>query len=74
MTRFLDRHKEKEIKLRPHIRKSVEDFFVDKVQYLKEKAVENYYKESKIPIEKFEYQLAQRIGPSRIKENIKKAQ
>ena len=53
--------------MRPHIRKSVEDFFVDKVQYLKEKAVENYYKESKVPIEKFEYQLAQRIGPSRIK-------
>ena len=72
ITRYLERKQERDIK--PQIRKSVEDFFTDKMQYLKDKAVNRYYKESKIPIEKFEYQLAQCIGPSKIKENIKRAQ
>ena len=56
ITRYLERKQERDIK--PQIRKSVEDFFTDKIQYLKDKAVNHYYKESKVPIEKFEYQLA----------------
>ena len=71
ITRFLSRKKEKEV---PQIRKSIEGFFVNKTQYLKEQAVKNYYKESKVPIERFEYQLAEKIGPSKIKENIVMAQ
>ena len=52
ITRFIKLKKEREV---PKIRGSIVGFFNNKIQYLHEKAVANYYKESKIPIEKFEY-------------------
>ena len=70
ITRFLSLKKEREV---PQIRGSIVGFFNNKLQFLHEQAVKNHYKESKVPIEKFEYQLAEKIGPLRNKENVAKA-
>ena len=69
VTRFLKRKMHKEI----HLRKTIEEFFKDKNKYIKGQAVKQY-RNSNNPVEKFEYLLDQRIGPTRMKENMKKAQ
>lgn len=69
VTRFLKR---KVLRAAP-IKASVEAFFRDRKNYLQSQALRQY-RHSKDPAERLEYQLDQMIGPSRMKETMKKAQ